>query len=139
MSREKLIEQLFVHEGYRQFPYKDTVGKLTIAIGRNLDDVGISQEEARYLCHNDIDKAINHCRLKFPWFDSLDEVRRDALTNMCFNMGISRLLGFKKMLKAFSEGDYQKAALEAIDSKWSKQVGRRAEDIIYMIIEGEYP
>ena len=139
MNLKRLEDLLIVHEGYRQFPYKDTVGKLTVGIGRNLDDVGVSMDEARYLLRNDIRIAKDQCVRNFYFFEDLDQVRQDALVNMCFNMGITRLKGFKKMLKALSEKDYQKAAEEALDSKWAKQVGRRSEDIVYMFIEGKYP
>ena len=133
---ENLLE---LHEGYRQHPYKCTAGKVTIGIGRNLDDVGISPDEARYLLRNDVRVAIDQCNRAFSWFDDLDQVRKDAIVNMCFNIGITRLKGFKKMLAALSVKDYQKAAEEALDSKWAKQVGRRSEDIVYMLIEGKYP
>ncbi len=133
---ENLLE---LHEGYRQHPYKCTAGKVTIGIGRNLDDIGISPEEARYLLRNDIRIAKEQCKQSFPWFDDLDQVRKDAIVNMCFNIGITRLKGFKKMLSALSLNDFQKAAEEALDSKWAKQVGRRSEDIVYMLIEGKYP
>jgi len=135
----KLEDQLIIHEGYRQFPYKCTADRLTIAIGRNLDDVGITQDEARYLLKNDIRHARSQCELAFPWFSGLDPVRQDAIVNMCFNLGISRLRGFKKMLTALKEKDFHKAAEEALDSKWAKQVGRRSEDIVHMFITGEYP
>lgn len=135
----KLEDQLIKHEGYRQFPYHDTVGKLTIAIGRNLDDVGISSEEAKYLLKNDIQKCIKQLNDGFYWFSDLGLVRQDALINMCFNLGFTRLNGFRNMLLAFAEGDYDEAAKQALDSKWATQVGKRSQDIAYMIKEGEYP
>ncbi len=137
MSR--LEDQLLIHEEYRRFPYKDSVGILTVAVGRNLDDVGISKNEALYLLANDVLKARNECVRTFTWFDDLDDVRQDAIVNMCFNMGINRLKTFRKMARAFSEKDYDEAAQQALDSKWANQVGRRSEDIIYMFITGEYP
>lgn len=117
------------HEGLSLKPYKDSVGKLTIGYGRNLDDRGISIEEADCLLNNDIMSALDDCRLNFKWFDSLSIGKQEALVNMCFNLGITRLKGFKKMLAALEVGDYIRASREALDSKWAKQVGSRAEEI----------
>ena len=91
---EPLVDQLMRHEGLRLKPYRDTVGKLTIGIGRNLDDVGISRDEAMVLLKNDIDKTITALREHLPFYDSLSEARRNVLANMAFNMGIRGLLDF---------------------------------------------
>lgn len=136
---QRLLDQLLRHEGYRQHPYKDSVGILTIGIGRNLEDVGISEDEAKYLLRNDVREARDMCRSSFPWFSDLDKVRQDAIVNMCFNLGITRLKGFKNMLSAMEAKDYNEAAHEALDSKWAFQVGKRAQDIAHMIREGLYP
>lgn len=45
---------LIRHDGLRLKPYRDTRNKLTIGVGRNLDDVGITREEALMLPNNEI-------------------------------------------------------------------------------------
>ena len=135
----KLEEQLIRHEGYRKYPYTDTVGKLTVAIGRNLDDVGIFKEEAMIMLRNDLKHCEEDLTGTLPWFSHLDPIRQDALMNMCFNLGIVRLSGFKNMLEALKEGRYHDAAREALDSKWAKQVGKRSDEIAFMLRNGEYP
>jgi lysozyme len=107
-------------------PYKDTVGKLTIGIGRNLDDVGISMEEAEYLFHNDVAKVAQEITGKLLWAKSLDSVRYAVLLNMAFNMGVPMLLEFKKMLTAVKAQQWNEAAEEMLHSKWANQVGTRA-------------
>jgi lysozyme len=124
-----ILTLLTKHEGVRLTPYRDTVGKLTIGIGRNLDDVGISRAEADYLLANDVRTAQATLTTAFPWFVSLTPVRQDVLVNMCFNMGIGRLKGFKKMLVAMEQGDTLTACHEMLDSKWAHQVGQRANDL----------
>src|SRR5690348_5514883 len=99
-----LEEQLLRDEGLLLKPYKDSVGKLTIGIGRNLDDVGISREEALTLLQNDIDRAGAWLRTNLPWTLSLDEIRRAALTNMAFNLG-GRLGEFRKFLAHLQAGE----------------------------------
>lgn len=132
-----LREQLIRDEGVRLRPYRDDVGKLTIGIGRNLDDVGLSLTEAEYLLDNDIVRAAAAVLAHLPWTHSLDEVRRAALTNMAFNMGIGGLLGFKRALKALEEGRWEAAAQEMMDSKWARQVGIRAERLARQVLTGE--
>ncbi len=122
-------------EAFRSHPYLDTVGKITIGWGRNIDDNGISKEEADYLFDNDF----NRCKAElapFPWYVNQPQNVQDALMNMCFNIGIGRLLGFRKMIAALIVKDYTKAAIEALDSKWATQVGQRAKDVALMIRQG---
>lgn len=136
MKRQSLRDQLIRHEGLRLKPYRDTVGKLTIGVGRNIEDVGITQQEAMMLLNNDIQRCIDELNRAFPWFEHLSSERQRALIDMCFNLGITRLLGFKRMLAALEAGDYQRAAREALDSRWANQVGRRADTIANMIRRG---
>ena len=124
-----LVERLLADEGLRLKPYKDTVGKLTIGVGRNLDDRGITEVEAKYLLVNDIKVAEKELTTHAPWWWNLDKPRQEALLNMCFNLGWSRLAKFEKMLAALKAHDYDAAAIEALDSKWATQVGDRAKRI----------
>ena len=121
-----LKEQLIRDEGTRLKPYMDTTGHVTIGFGRNLTDVGISLAEAEYLLDHDIARASADVQAALPWTTTLDEVRRAALINMAFNLGIHGLLGFHKMLAACQTGDWATAALEALNSEWARQVGPRA-------------
>ena len=124
-----LVEQLLADEGLRLKPYKDTVGKLTIGVGRNLDDRGISEVEAKYLLVNDIKIAEAELTKHAPWWWQMSEPRQQALLNMCFNLGWPRLSMFENMLAALKARDYDTAAAEALDSRWATQVGNRAKRI----------
>lgn len=121
-----IFEQLTRDEALRLHPYKDSVGKLTIGVGRNLDDVGISAEEAQVLLQNDVSSAKSKLTQTLPWTGSLDDARFGVLLNMTFNMGIVGLLGFKNMLVLVQSGDYAGAAQEMLNSRWADQVGSRA-------------
>jgi lysozyme len=133
----ELENQLMQDEGLRLKPYKDSVGKLTIGIGRNLDDNGISKEEAIYLMQNDIN-AVQKSLNQFPWFTGLDLVRQDVVTNMVFNLGLPRFLCFKNMIEALRNKDYKKASEEMLASTWATQVKRRAFNLAQMMKTGEY-
>jgi len=131
-----LSDWIIAHEGVRLKPYTDTLGSLTIGCGRNLDGKGITLDEAYFLLDNDIQRCVRELSV-YPWFLGLDRNRQDALVNMCFNLGITRLLGFRKMIDALSKRDFTTASLEALDSKWAKQVKGRATDIALVIREGK--
>jgi lysozyme len=113
-------------ESFRAKPYRDSVGKLTIGIGRNLDDVGISENEARVMLGNDLQKVRAQIAFMLPWAKKLSAVRMSVLENMAFNMGMARLLGFKTALQLMELADYGNAAVAMLDSAWAKQVGARA-------------
>ncbi len=133
-----LKEQLKHHEGFVPHAYRDSRGYLTIGYGRLIDESlggGITREEADILLDNDIARARNEAR-QLEWFDRLDSVRQDAILNMIFNMGMPRLLGFKKMISAIKSMDWDEAKRQAIDSQWAAQVGPRAETVTEQLRTG---
>ena len=118
-ERAALLRLLTRHEGRRCFPYTDTAGKLTIGVGRNLTDRGLSAAEIDLLLANDIALA-----------------RRHALVSMAFNLGQTRLAGFKRLRAAVRDGDWDRAAAEALDSRWATQTGRRADEVAALLRNG---
>lgn len=139
MNREKLIAQLEVDEDKRRKPYRCTAGKLTIGVGRNLDDRGLSDDEIRYLLNNDITGVERDLDRALPWWRSLCDARQTALANIAFNIGVPRLLGFKNALALLQAHRYDAAAAEFLDSLWAKQVGMRAARIAKIIRTGVLP
>jgi lysozyme len=131
-------DQLIRDEGLRLKPYKDTVGKLTIGVGRNLDAEGISEEEARILLRNDIVKAGLAVAKALPWVQYLDDIRFAVLLNMSFNMGIGGLLEFKKTLAHVRAKQYAEAAKDMLQSHWAQQVGVRAQRLARQMETGQW-
>lgn len=109
--------------------YRDSVGALTIGVGRNLDAKGVSESEADLMLANDIADVFADLDRKYPWWRQLPPQVQRGLANMCFNLGVTRLTVFAKMLAALQRGDYNTAAFEALDSRWAVQVGMRATRI----------
>jgi lysozyme len=136
MDVEKLLKELTRDEGIRLKPYRCTAGKLTIGIGRNLDDKGITQAEAEFLARNDIAAVIAELDRRIPWWKGLDDVRQRVLVNMGFNLGVDGLMAFKNTLAAVQAGRYLDAAQGMMASKWAKQVGHRAERLALMMRDG---
>lgn len=135
-DRDALRQQLIAHEGLRLTPYVDSVGKITIGVGRNLTDQGITDAEARQFLDADINNAILDCTA-FPWFPDLDPVRQRAVVDLCFNLGLPRLKGFTKMLAAMARKEWDVAAHELLDSRYAEQVGKRARTLAAMLRTGQ--
>ncbi|MDP7337673.1 MAG: hypothetical protein QGI10_00095 [Vicinamibacterales bacterium] len=131
-------EMLALHEGEKFRPYVDTVGKVSIGIGRNLSDVGISKTESRYMFANDLARAEAQVDRQWPWASELDLVRRACLVDMTFNMG-GRLRKFKRFLESLEAGAYMDAAVHMLDSRWADQVGGRALRLAEMVRTGRWP
>ena len=121
-----------LHEGIRLKPYLCSAGRTTIGVGRNLQDNGISYSEAVFLLENDIHQCKQEL-LHFEWYSTMPLGVQQALINMCFNLGLTRLLKFERMIKALEDRNFTLAAKECLDSKWAEQVGDRAKDVALMI------
>ena len=124
-------------EGLRYKPYKCTAGKLTIGYGRNLEDNGISLDEAEYMFNNDFNAAyesvLRLLKANAVDINNLSDCRLFVLTDMMFNLGYLRLSKFKKLLQALKNQDYVAASNEMKDSNWYKQVGNRAKKLCDMM------
>lgn len=128
-SFNKLADQLERHEGFRSHPYKDATGHITIGIGRNLDDVGITRNEAKRLLANDVASIEQELLEALPVVETLSAPRQLALVNMGFNIGLPTLLRFENMIEAIRQEDWDEAANEMLNSLWAKQVGDRAVEL----------
>ena len=141
-DRQALRLQLMAHEGSgpmrggRHFPYRCPAGKLTIGYGRNIEDKGISSEEARNQLDNDINEALEDLS-QFGWFFGMDPVRQRALADMRFQLGPSGFRCFADMIAALEDGNYADAAMAARDSKWARTDSPdRAKSVTAMLETG---
>ena len=136
MDRNRLIDQLRIHEGVEKTVYNDSEGIPTIGVGRNLRDRGLSDDEIDYLLINDIDIVVDELDKVMPWWKDLDEVRQRVLCDLVFNLGMPRFSGFKKSISYMKQQMWDQAADELLDSKWARQVGRRAQTLSEMMRTG---
>jgi len=125
-------------EGYRAFPYKDSRGIETIGVGRNLQSVGLHDDEIELMLTNDIEDSWLYLS-RYDWFAKLDPVRQAALIDMMFNLGPAKFALFTTMIGHLSRAEYANAAAAALDSTWAAQVGERARRDADMIATGEWP
>ena len=141
IDRARLEKQLRIDEGERLKPYRCTAGKLTIGVGRNLDDRGITKEESAVLLDRDIQNCLADLAFFLPWYKQLNAARQEALINMVFTMGIVRLCRFVNMLLALKSGDWKRAHDETLNSKWARDLkvfnSPRAINIAKVFLTGE--
>lgn len=138
MSDERTVSQTKDDEGFRSKTYRCTAGKLTIGYGRNLEDRGLTKEEADYLLRNDITAVTKELQdLIASWYQ-LTPPRQAVLINMSVNMGVGGLLKFRKMLAALDRHDYKTAAAEMLDSAYAKQVPNRANRLAQQMETGQW-
>lgn len=126
-------------EGYRRFPYKCTAGKLTIGIGFNLTDTGLSETESEAILHMRIEDLRRELAKRWPWFEKLNEARQAAMLSMAYQMGVKGLAGFKNTLAYIEAGAWEAAAKNMVASKWYRQTPNRARRTAYMIRYGTFP
>lgn len=132
-----LINSIRQHEGWRDKAYQDSEGIWTVGYGRNLQELVISRPLGEEWLNEDIEEAVRGAS-RFPEYNLLEGARRDVFIEMVFNMGPSRVAGFRNMLRAIREGDWEEAAIQMLDSKWARQVGVRAQRLAKQMESGDY-
>lgn len=135
--RDILRVNLLRDEGKLLSPYPDTRGKVTIGIGHNLTDNGLSDAAVEFIYEEDVAIAESAARQIVPTLDSLSDVRKAVLVEMAFNLGLPKLAGFHNMLDCIGEGDWDLAADAMLDSLWAKEVGARATRLATMMRSDE--
>lgn len=149
IDRQRLRDQLKKHEGVKRFVYDDATGKNitegsfvrgipTIAVGRNLVDRGLSDDEIDYCLDNDIADHLAEAS-KLPFFSKLDTVRKNAVVELVFNLGLPKLKKFVNFLDFMQQERWAHAAGELENSLWFRQVRDRGPVIVKMIRTGEWP
>jgi lysozyme len=135
---EKLIHDIKRHEGYQAKVYRDTQGNLTCGWGHHLFERSyVPQDAADAFLANDIASAVNSFyRIDKRVADKLNAVRRRVIVNMIFNLGLSGVLGFRRMWTAIKKEDFDQAAHEMLDSQWARQVGHRAFELAGLMRAG---
>lgn len=134
---EEIGDWIKVHEGCELLPYEDTAvpPRITIGYGRNLSDVGISQEEADILFNSDLKVALEECE-EFYWgFSDYPQEVKIVLVDLMFNMGRPTMEGFVKFNQALKEDNYRECAKELEHSRYYHQTGRRAQRNIDLLLE----
>lgn len=133
-----LVRELERDEGRVLHAYQDSLGYLTIGIGRLIDKRkggGISHEEADYLKMNDVRRIKRELDARIPWWRGLSQVRQRAVQNMAFQLGTGDMDGSTFAL--IRDRKFEEASKRLRSWKWAQQTPERAERVIRMIETGE--
>jgi lysozyme len=143
-NEQLLIAELRRDEGVRYEPYKDTMGIDTVGVGHNMEShplpadwrFPLTDVQVNWLLAQDLQSVYADLTTNLPWWLYLDDVRQRVLCNMCFNLGINRLLGFRNTLGFVRQGKWTDAAQGMLNSAWATQVGERAQRLAAMMRTG---
>lgn len=152
LSNAEIAERLEFHEGRMAEAYYCSGGYLTQGIGHNLETNPLTNNQKSKIKNlkrwtdEEIDMVladdVYQCKVLMTQliegFDKFDDERQYALVDMCFQLGARGVAGFKKMLKAMREKDWETAGKECIDSKYGRQTPTRAKRISHLIATGEW-
>ncbi|SVA15460.1 uncharacterized protein METZ01_LOCUS68314 [marine metagenome] len=140
MNLYKLREELERDEGVKYEVYLDHLGYPTFGIGHLITDndpesgasVGteVSDDRVQEAFETDVKSVLSDCEHLYEDFGDLPEEVQLIIANMMFNMGLSRLSKFKGMKRGVNAKDWETAADEMVDSRWYKQVTRRADRLV---------
>jgi lysozyme len=144
-NEDLLVAELRRDEGVRYVPYRDTKDIPTVGVGHNLQasplpagwTYPLTDAQVDMLLAQDLANVYGDLNRDLPWWTDLNDVRQRVVCNMCFNLGMSRLTGFKNTLAAMRQGAYLDAASGMLNSAWASQVGARAQRLAQMMRTGE--
>ena len=122
-------------EGCELNLYRCPAGKWTIGYGRNLEDCGITQDEAEFMFANDILAVVDRLRF-FAFWSALNASRQAVLINLAYCVGIQGVKAFTRMIAALEDGNYSEAAAQILDSKFAQQTGGRANRLAAAMEQG---
>ena len=132
MDMDRLLQSVKKHEGYRNKVYLDTLGKRTVGVGHLCvesfweDNKEYPEEMLMNILKDDLKNAIQGSERLLKDCPVLDDLAKEIIIEMVFQLGETGVSKFKNMIKALKIPDYQTAAIEMLDSKWAKQTPERA-------------
>ena len=153
INPNQLYDQIKNHEGFKDTVYKDSNGIPHIGIGYNLhakqnveflkrnpeilqkikSNTPLSKRDIQVLYNFSLTQAYKDAVEIFPNFKTLPKMARRVILDMSFNLGKSRLMGFKNMRQAIANNEFDTAADEMVDSAWYQQVKSRGKNLEKMM------
>lgn len=137
MLTNKLLNRVARNEGFRAKPYKDSVGKWTVGHGWCLEDRPITHAESLWFLNGRLKKLEATLAARYTFWAKLSNVRRGVLIEMSYQLGVTGLSKFKKMLSAIRSQKYSLASQEGLTSKWAIQTPLRAKRLMQILALGK--
>tara|TARA_R100001594_G_scaffold29502_1_gene54997 strand:+ start:986 stop:1435 length:450 start_codon:yes stop_codon:yes gene_type:complete len=134
---EELREEIAADEGVKHEIYLDHLGFKTCGIGHlclgheleyNLP-VGtrITEERVAELFDQDIKRTLSDCQVIHPEYDDYPAEAQKVIASMCYQMGMPRLMKFRKTNDLIKKRMWREASIEMLNSRWHEQTPQRAK------------
>ena len=123
---EKLLNDIKESEGFRDKVYDDSLGIPTIGFGFAIKDLVLEEDICDIILARKVEKLVAKVNIKFPFLKDIPIDKAEIIIEMCYQMGVTGVSKFKKMIKHLENGNFEKASVEMLDSKWAKQTPNRA-------------
>jgi len=146
MDKDELMKELIADEGFEYEIYLDHLDHHTLGVGHLITEkdeeygqkagTPISEQRIRECLDQDIATVCEELDINEPWWRGLSDNRQRVIANMCFNLGYPSFSGFKNFISAIQVSDWEKAAVEMMDSRWATQVGNRAVRLKERMLRG---
>ena len=121
-----LLGDIKKNEGYISTVYKDSLGIDTIGYGFAIKDLVLEEDICDIILARKVEKLVVKVNYKFPFLQGIPVDKAEIVIEMCYQMGVTGVSKFKKMIKHLENGNFEKASVEMLDSKWAKQTPNRA-------------
>ena len=128
-----LIDEIKVHEGFRDKVYKCSEGFDTIGYGFAIKDLVLDEDIADLILQRKLEDLQERIKRKFDWFKESPNEVQDVVSNMCYQIGLSGFSKFKKTIYYLETEQYEEASEEMLDSLWARQTPNRAKELSKII------
>ena len=137
MNIDRLLKSVKQHEGYRNKVYLDSLGKRTVGVGHLCvedhweDNKEYSEKYLMNILKDDLKNAIEGAEELCSDCPDLDDLAKETIVEMIFQLGKTGVSKFRNMWKALKQSppQYDVAATEMLDSRWAKQTPGRAKEM----------
>ena len=132
-----LIESIKESEGFRSKVYKCTQGYDTIGYGFAIKDLHMDEDVAEMILKRKLDSLIERIELNMPFVKDLPKSVKDVVVEMCYQIGLTGFMKFKKTIAFLRLGKFSEASVEMCDSKWFHQTPNRARKLAKIVREAK--
>ena len=137
MDVKRLLKSVKKHEGYRNKVYLDSLGKRTVGVGHLCvedfweDNKEYEEKFLLTILEHDLKSAIKSAERLCSNCPALDDLAKETIIEMVFQLGETGVSKFRNMWKALEHDppNYEQASIEMLDSRWAKQTPGRAKEM----------
>ena len=109
-----------------------------IPIGDFFRDVLANKDQHEVWLAQDVNQCVEDAKAfcgAVTW-SNLTSDQQEVVAEMAYQMGLSRLLGFRMFKQALASRDMPKARHEMLDSRWATQTPGRARELANKFMAG---